>query len=371
MIDISSLLPETFAFAASFAFCVFIVLTKQHHSTFSSDHTEGVQKFHSAPTPRIGGVGLAVGYFVLWLTQTGETKALLGLIALAGSPVLLFGLAEDISKNVSVTTRMLATLTAGILFGVTAGYTIELVYVQWIDNLLAKPGVSLAFTAFAIGSAANATNIIDGFHGLASGTILIVLASIVLVSWRVGDTVLFEVALSFAAITGGFFLVNFPFGKIFLGDGGAYFLGFLVAALCIMLPARNPEVSPWICPLILSYPLTELIVSISRKIRRKGHHPGRPDNLHLHMIVYRIVTERSRLRADNEVFTHGLTSLFLWMFPLVSLLLVSISDLTGNFAVKMTFASFCLYLIAYSIAHMLDEKSAQRSNSHGDTSNEI
>lgn len=344
-------------FLVTFFTSALIVATKRYHGNLSIDHTVGVQKFHSTQTPRIGGIALVVGYLVAWLTQSGEVREILGWVGVAGFPVLAFGLAEDLSKSVSVLARLAATLVAGIGFCLATGYSIETVHLWRIDMFLAIPAISITFTAFAIGSACNALNMIDGFHGLASGTMLIMLAMIAIVSKASGDIVLFHETTSIAAITLGFFLVNFPLGKIFLGDSGAYLLGFLIAALSVMLASRNPDVSPWICPLILSYPLTELLVSIIRKSWLKGHHPGRPDNQHLHMLVHRFIVRRVSFAAKSEVLSHALTSLTLWIFPIASLLLVSVSRFEAYFSIRSTIALFCAYLILYSLLRILEQRS--------------
>lgn len=359
MTNNSNLVIAFASFAAAFLICILIVRTKPFHGHLSSDHMDGVQKFHSAPTPRIGGVALILGYLLSWSLHEGETREILGLIGIASLPVIVAGLAEDISKSVTIRMRLVSTFVAGILFCLLSGYTIEHVYVWWFDILLSNPLFSIAFTAFAIASAANAINIIDGFHGLASGTVLIMLAATGMVSWFVDDTVLLGVSLSLAAVTAGFFLVNFPFGKIFLGDGGAYFLGFAIATITVMLPARTPELTPWVCPLILSYPLTEMVVSIARKLRRKGHHPGKPDNLHLHMLVHRIVVGQSGSRARSEAFKHALTSMLLWIFPTVSLILVAASNFNDQFTIRSTIIVFVAYLIVYNKALNYNKKSKE------------
>lgn len=359
MIEETNLWPFLFVWLTSLTVAVLIVATKSYHRVFSLDEIDGVQKFHTNPTPRIGGLALFSGYFVAWALLDGETKSLLAWVGLAGLPVLLLGLAEDISKNISIRARMFATLFAGLIFSFATGYSIKTVYWNWLDVLLALPGFSIAFTAFSIGSASNAVNIIDGFHGLASGTLLIMLSAIGIIAWNVGDTVLFEISLAIIAVIAGFFFVNFPFGRLFLGDGGAYFLGYLVAVLSVMLAERNLAVSPWILPLILSYPLTELVVSISRKIRRKGHHPGKPDNLHLHMLLYR------RIKAEfgsnlNEYATHALTSASLWLLPIMSLVLSLSFEYDAQASKLCTVVMFGVYLIPYNIIQVYERKSTSR-----------
>lgn len=351
-------------FLTTLSISILIVMSKRYHGRLSIDDTLGIQKFHNTQTPRIGGLALVFGYFVAWVIQSGEVREILGWVGVASFPVLAFGLAEDLSKSIGIATRLVATLIAGIIFSQATGYSVETVDLWQIDIFLAIPAFSIAFTAFAIGSSCNALNIIDGFHGLASGTMLLMLTMVATISWTVGDITLFQITTSIAAITLGFFLVNFPSGKIFLGDGGAYFLGFLIAALTVMLASRNPEVSPWICPLILSYPLTELVVSIARKSWLKGHHPGRPDNQHLHMLVYRFIARRVGFATESETRDHALTSLILWVFSAASLVLVLNSGYEAYFAIRSTIALFCAYLILYSLLRIFEQRIISSNRVH-------
>ncbi|OUS09154.1 hypothetical protein A9Q96_00300 [Rhodobacterales bacterium 52_120_T64] len=333
-----------------------IVITKKHHISLSSDSFEGVQKFHSAPTPRIGGLPLIFGILAAGFYLEADAFRILAWTGIAALPAFVLGLTEDIFEKGGVKARFIATLVSGVIFFFVTGYSVERVEVSWLDFFLANSVFSVAFTAFAIGSATNSVNIIDGFHGLASGTVLIILGSIGMVSWQVGDLVLLQIVLVIFSVTLGFFLINFPFGKLFLGDGGAYLLGFLVSALSVMLSVRNPEVSPWICPLILSYPLTELVVSISRKIRRDGHHPAMPDGVHLHMLVHGVIVKSKLLGRKPEAVQHAVTSLTLWSLPLLSLLLASVSELAGFFVIRSTIIIFCAYLALYSLIHIYNHR---------------
>jgi UDP-N-acetylmuramyl pentapeptide phosphotransferase/UDP-N-acetylglucosamine-1-phosphate transferase len=101
-------------FVASFAFCILLVLSKSWHGFFSMDANEGVQKFYSAPTPRIGGLAIVAALWVSWLNAPVDLKSLIGMFLLAGLPAFIFGLAEDI-KKLSVLQRLLATMASGFL----------------------------------------------------------------------------------------------------------------------------------------------------------------------------------------------------------------------------------------------------------------
>ncbi|MFQ5624626.1 MAG: glycosyltransferase [Paracoccaceae bacterium] len=336
-----------YGFFAALLTSVFLVLTKRFHGTYTLDRNNGVQNVHRFATPRCGGIALAVAYLAVWFCLSGEARQIWGLTGLAGTPALAFGLAEDITKKVSVRRRLIATIASGLLFALITGYAITRIDVRGVDVLLSFSLVSLAFTSFAVGGVANAINIIDGFHGLASGTLIIILGAFAMIGARVGDLTLVSLALPMMAIVTGFFIVNFPHGKLFLGDGGAYFAGIFVAALAVMLPARNPEVSPWISLLVLAYPVSETVVSAMRRLGGKAHGPGQADNAHLHHIVYRIWAPVVARVLDAHDHRNPVTSLVVWTLPLLSLVLATYVNLQSHVAIGYTGLSLVVYLLVY------------------------
>ena len=102
----------------------------------------------------------------------------------------------------------------------------------------------------------------------------------------------------------GFFLVNWPFGKLFLGDGGAYLLGFLLAWACVLLVERNHSVSAFAALLFCAHPVIEVFYSIYRR-KIRSQHPGHPDWLHFHSLFNRWIVPRlmpnSSLTLRNSV----------------------------------------------------------------------
>ena len=269
--------------------CVALVLTSRWHGHLTMDSMHGVQKVHQAPTPRVGGVAIVLGLLAAWLLLPGDAGKLLGQMLLAAVPALLFGLVEDVTKRVGVRDRLLATLVSGVLAWWLTGYSLTRVDVWGVDWLLAWLPLSVLFTAFAVGGAANAINIVDGMNGLAGGALTIAFAAMGAIAWQVGDVTLTSLCVVFAAVTLGFLVVNFPLGRIFLGDGGAYLMGFLMGWVAILLPMRNEAVSVWSTLMACAYPILEVGFSIWRRHRREGHHPGAPDRVHLHQLVYRRV----------------------------------------------------------------------------------
>jgi UDP-N-acetylmuramyl pentapeptide phosphotransferase/UDP-N-acetylglucosamine-1-phosphate transferase len=145
------------------------------------------------------------------------------------------------------------------------------------------------------GSGANAINVIDGFHGLASGMVLLGLAGVAWIAMHVGDVNLAYACVAIAAAMLGFFLVNWPLGRIFLGDGGSYFGGFALAWVAVLMVERNTQVTPFAALLICIYPVTEVLFSIYRR-RMTQVNPGHPDRLHLHTLVMRRVVKPMLMR---------------------------------------------------------------------------
>jgi UDP-N-acetylmuramyl pentapeptide phosphotransferase/UDP-N-acetylglucosamine-1-phosphate transferase len=248
------------------------------------DMSHGVQKFHTLPTPRVGGLPIVIGLSVAWLTSTAEIKHILTPILIAGMPAFLFGLAEDVTNRVGVLARLLATMFSGFLAWWLTDYSLSRVDVWGIDWLLKYTLLSVVFTSFAVGGVANAINIIDGFNGLASTMATLAFTGFALIAWSVGDVSLASVAIILAACVWGFFWVNWPFGKLFLGDGGSYFVGFTLAWVAVLLIERNPSVSPFAALLICIHPVSEVLLSIFRR-KLKKLNPGHPDRLHFHSLI--------------------------------------------------------------------------------------
>jgi UDP-N-acetylmuramyl pentapeptide phosphotransferase/UDP-N-acetylglucosamine-1-phosphate transferase len=270
--------------ATCFLVSVFIVLTKKLHGSATMDLSHGIQKFHTTPTPRVGGLPIVIGLSVAWLFSTPAIKLILTPILIAGLPAFLFGLAEDITKTVGVFARLFATMASGLLAWWLTDYSISRVDVWGIDWLLKYTLISVVFTSFAVGGVANAINIIDGFNGLASTMATLAFVGFAVIAWSVGDATLASVSIILASCVWGFFWVNWPLGKLFLGDGGSYFVGFALAWVAVLLIERNPSVSPFAALLVCIHPVSEVLLSIFRR-KLKKMNPSHPDRLHFHSIV--------------------------------------------------------------------------------------
>jgi UDP-N-acetylmuramyl pentapeptide phosphotransferase/UDP-N-acetylglucosamine-1-phosphate transferase len=329
------------ALLVSLGVSIVLVLTKRWHGRFSMDHTEGVQKFHTVPTPRIGGVAIVAGLFAGWCFASAAERTVLSTLLIASIPAFTFGILEDLTKRVGVTARLLATMSSGVLACIFTGIAINRSDIPLLDELLRVWPIAVLFTAFAVGGIANAINIIDGFNGLSSGSVLIILGSLGWIANGQGDSILAANCLLVAAAVLGFWLVNFPLGKLFLGDGGAYFVGFALAWLALSLPLRNQSVSPWVVMLALAYPVIEVLYSILRRMHN-GNSAGAPDNMHLHSVIkLRLIMPRFKKWPAH--FRNSAVSPIIWIFVLFHSILAI--QLVGVSKWYVFFANlFCLLL---------------------------
>lgn len=307
------------SFVVSLVVTLLVIRYDHLHSHLSADHDmTGVQKFHAVAVPRVGGVGIYAGALVavvVGILVNPDVDQFGLLVLLCSSIAFMAGLIEDFTKKVGVKERLVATAVSGLCGGILLDGWITRLDFPGLDYLVAIPVISILFTCIAISGVANAYNIIDGYNGLAGVVAVSVFLGIAYVAQQMGDVQVATVSLAMVGSIGGFLVWNFPRGLIFLGDGGAYLIGFIIAELSILLVSRNPEVSPWF-PLLLSfYPIFETIFSIYRKKIKRGLSPSVPDGLHLHMLIYKRVV-RWAIGTDcvhQKITRNALTSPYLWV----------------------------------------------------------
>jgi UDP-N-acetylmuramyl pentapeptide phosphotransferase/UDP-N-acetylglucosamine-1-phosphate transferase len=318
------MLSFALGFLVSLLITLLIVRYSHLHGKFSTDtDMSGVQKFHARPVPRVGGIGILAGLVAaaVQLRYTYPTVSN-GALALAacGAPAFASGLIEDLTKRVSPATRLICTMIAAALSYLVLDIAVTRISVPPLDFLLAYPVISCAVTVLAVAALANAINIIDGFNGLASMVAFMMFGSLAYVAFEVHEPIVLSTSFIMMGAVMGFFIWNYPAGLIFLGDGGAYFIGFMLAELSILLVMRHREVSAWYPVLLFMYPIFETCFSIYRKKFVRGMSPGIPDGVHLHMLVYkRLMRWAVGVRTARELTRrNSLTSPYLWLLCLIA-----------------------------------------------------
>ena len=307
------------SFLVSLLVCMLLIRYQHVHARFTMDtDLLGVQKFHQTPVPRVGGIAIIIGFtFSLlprWNDPFGIDQFAVNLL-IASIPVFSVGLLEDITKKVSVRKRLFATAISALICGYLLNTWLTNIEIFGLDFFLKFPFIAIIFTCFCVTGVANSFNIIDGYHGLSSFISIMALTSLAYVAFKVGDVAVLVCAFAAIGAILGFFIWNYPRGLIFLGDGGAYLIGFWVAELSLLLVTRNPQVSKWFPLLLCFYPIFETIFTLYRRTIVRRSNPSIPDAAHLHQIVYRrIIKWASGGNAGiNQNSRNALTAPYLWL----------------------------------------------------------
>jgi UDP-N-acetylmuramyl pentapeptide phosphotransferase/UDP-N-acetylglucosamine-1-phosphate transferase len=341
-------------FAVSAVLTFFIIRFERTHSRFSSDRDmSGPQKFHARPVPRVGGIGIVVGLCValaaLAIDRPGDSQFGLLLVSCA-APAFLSGLAEDLTKTQSPRRRLFFTVASAALAAWLMGAVIGRTDVPGLDWVVSFTAPAVLITLLVVAGVANAVNIIDGFNGLAAMCVVMVLGALAYVAFQAQDPVIALCALAGLGAVMGFFVWNFPAGLIFLGDGGAYLLGFFMAELSVLLVHRNPSVSP-LCPVLMCiYPIFETLFSMYRRKFVRGRPVGMPDGVHLHSLIYRRLMRWAVGDRTAKVLTkrNSMTAPYLWLLCMMSvvpaMLFWNNSLILGGFI--LLFAATYIFLYA-------------------------
>ena len=303
----------------SIVLSILIVVLAHKKQWFLNQHDlDGVQKFHHEPTPHVGGLAVFLSFVLGSFLLPIEAQRVLQPILIVSAPVFIIGLIEDFSAKVSPLWRLLfifLSLSVSFFYLNVGVYSLSF---DWIDALLSYPVIGLLFTLLVVGGAVNALNVIDGYNGLMSGYAILVSIAMAVVAHQLGDDLIVQLNLLLIMSLLGFFLLNFPFGKLFMGDGGAYFIGFMLSMIGLVFVGRHDEISNWFVLGLLMYPMYELLFSIYRKRVIEGMLASQPDGFHLHMLVYRLVVANNP--KASKIMNNSKTSPFFWLLSLVSII---------------------------------------------------
>ncbi|MGB1622511.1 MAG: glycosyltransferase family 4 protein, partial [Synechococcus sp.] len=308
------------------------------------DQPDG-RKQHSTPMVRLGGIAMVVGFAVALSTvwAVGGFGALaperdqLIWSTLAGSLCFfLIGLADDLFA-LSPWPRLAGQVAVSAVIW-TQGVRIGAIDLPWITStsgaISLPDSLSLLATVIWLVGITNAINWLDGLDGLAAGVAGIAAIGLVSVSFSLHQVAAGFLAAALAGCCLGFLRHNFNPARIFMGDGGSYFLGFTLAAISIVGPAKGLTTVSLLLPLlILSLPVADMSAVIMGRLR-EGRSPFYPDRRHLHHRLLRAGFSHRRTVLLIYVFTQWLASLalvvanaemrFLWLGLATSILVATV-----------------------------------------------
>ena len=339
LIEMSVFIKLIFIIACSFLFN-FLLVRYMHQVNILDIPNE--RSSHTTIVPRSGGIGMFAA-FVFGVLLFDIEHSYLFLIPLSG--IFLVGLWDDI-RSISSKKKLFLTACAAIIlyqvgfdiqhFGTFLGH--EIVFNYW---------VALLFFAFAISGFVSALNLIDGLDGLASVVSLAILCPFAYIGYKYADTFLLYSTLILMSAIGGFLIFNWHPAKIFMGDSGSMFLGFMISII-VVYSIQKDYITAISTLLLCAIPILDTLIVL---LRGALHHqnPLQADKTHIHHLLLKQQYGNTR----KTVLLLGLTQM---LFSYIGL----------GFKVRDDIFILVLYLFCFILFYMFLTPSAWVVNKEQD-----
>ena len=273
---------------------------------YSDNKNHGINNFHNL---RLGGFIIIIFLLISVLNSTStslylsDDKNIIYLVTMIS--IIFLGFIDDILGGVHYLLKFnILFFSILILILINNEFIFQITSFEIINSFLQFKVFSIILTVIIISGFINATNISDGANGILSGISSITF----LLLFEETNNPFFFIIFKFLLI---FFIYNTVFSRIILGDTGSYFLGFLISTVCIYF-YNNFTFSAGILGSILIYPCLEVIVSIIRRLLKKRN-PLKPDNKHLHNLIFYFLENNLRLKFSNSLT--GVFIVLIFSFP--------------------------------------------------------
>jgi UDP-GlcNAc:undecaprenyl-phosphate/decaprenyl-phosphate GlcNAc-1-phosphate transferase len=251
------------------------------------------RRVHREAIPRLGGVALYLSCGIALstlpfvdnlLTQSiGNQINDLVLVFVPGTLVFLLGIYDDLRGTNAVVKFVALGMVASLFFAM--GGRVDALSVPFVGSVQLPPLISYVVTILWLVGIANAFNLIDGMDGLASGAALFASLVILIVSVTQGRPLMIVVALVLCGSLAGFLRYNFNPASIFLGDSGALFVGFTLAALSVLGTQKAATAIAVVVPILaFGFPMVDTAMTMGRRlVSRRPIFTG--DNEHIHHML--------------------------------------------------------------------------------------
>jgi UDP-GlcNAc:undecaprenyl-phosphate GlcNAc-1-phosphate transferase len=285
---------------------------------FGAVDLPGVRKVHREPIPRAGGLAVFCGFvaglvFAAWVTGNW-TPPSHGVywrgLALAATGMLLVGLVDDL-WGLGFRWKFVAQIVAAVYVW-QCGFRIDLIthpfggylYLEWL---------SLPLTVLWVVGVTNAVNLIDGLDGLATGIALITTSAVAIIAAARAELGVTAASVALAGSLAGFLRFNFNPARIFLGDSGSLFLGFVLAVTSARGSQKGPTAVAVLIPLlVMGLPLLDTSLAVVRRLYRLGSRGARSTQPTLRYVVRNIdhVFQPDRQHIHHSLLELGLSHRF-------------------------------------------------------------
>lgn len=306
-----------------------------------------IQRVHENEVPRLGGLAIYIFLWIIWLFGFLHEKIFFNILV-SSIPIIVISLKEDLYQNTSPKIRLLYMILSCFIFFNLNPLNLAQINLPLLGNLTSIYPFNIIFFSFSIIIMMNGMNLIDGMNGLLGFSAIFQLLSIALLVIIFGDTEMHNVLILFSIPIILFLIFNFPFGKVFMGDTGAYLYGFINSILVIYFFSKYHSILTWLAVLLLFYPCLELLFSFIRKIKN-NQSPFVSDNEHLHTILYYYLSSKLNV---NKIYANPMTTILLSIFWSSPTFLIFLSYRS----IYLTILSLVFLTLVYNLLYFLIKK---------------
>ncbi len=327
-----------FAYAFTFLVALFItfILTpvvKNFAVRIGAVDKPDARKVHHGLIPRLGGLAIYAGFMGSVIFTIGFTYEMAG-IMIGATCLVLVGIADDI-LSLPARVKLLGQIVSAAILVLFFGVNIDWVNLPYFGIVTFPAIISIPLTIFWIIGFVNTVNLIDGLDGLAAGIATIASIAIALLAFQMGQWVS---AAAMVAMTGAclaFLQYNFNPAKIFMGDTGSMFLGYVIGAVSVMGSMKTAAAAVLIVPLVaLAVPITDTVLAIVRR-KHSGVPVFSPDKNHLH---HRLLA-KGLTQKQVVLIMYALTAFFSCM----ALLVIHVRPFIGTAVIILALIVFILW----------------------------
>ena len=286
----------------------------------------------------VGGFIILIAYIFFWIEKDYN-------FIIFSTIIFILGVFSDLGILESPLKRFFLQSITIVGFLILYETGISSVRIEFLDYLIQYKIINLFFTTFCILIVINGSNFMDGVNTLVAGYFILILLSLLFIFFN-NSIILLNYNLAIITIISLLVVFIFNiFGKIYLGDNGAYLVAFIVSIIVIDTSKNNLLISPYYVANLLWYPAFENFFSIIRKVRQKKSPMG-ADNEHLHQLLFSYFKS---VKGLNKKFSNSLTACTINFFNLIIFGFASLYYSKTTIQILIILISLSLYNFCYFI----------------------
>ena len=331
-------------------FFFYLIIKKNYflHEIYLDKDYLKPQSFHKTPTLRIGGVIILI-LSIFYLFFFNEKNNFSYSIILLGTSFFLIGFFDDLKFKFRPEIRLLFMFLFSFLIIYLLEIKIYYLQFKFLEEIINYNKISQTlFICFCLLFIINGSNFIDGFNGLLAIQYLIILSFLYLLVYKIDNINYLKNYISFSIlICFSFLIFNFPKGKIFLGDGGAYFLGTNLSLIIIEVNKLSllTKSSPFLFACLLFYIFFEVFFSFFRKVFFKKKSPLHPDAEHLHMLLFYHINKKINNLSKSNYLTAAIVNIVYFLLVTPLFFIYDNGEICKIYFVFLLFFYLCFYFI--------------------------